>query len=127
MHETPYNIEEIEDILQEKLSIIMKTSPTSLAVLAVATQFKLYQVRSFPSLQIFSECSLFYIHFGSVEFVIKTHSMETSKVRVPKFKNIGDAVQRAKHVYTEARRVHSFRAATLQSDRYRLFHINDEC
>ncbi|KAG0567930.1 hypothetical protein KC19_7G173000 [Ceratodon purpureus] len=66
LHETPYNIEEIEDILQEKLSIIMKTSPTSLAVLAVATQFKLYQ--------------------------------------------------RAKHVYTEARRVHSFRAATLQSD-----------
>jgi galactokinase len=31
---------------------------------------------------------------------------------------MGDAVQRAKHVYTEARRVHAFRAATLQSDRY---------
>ena len=33
-------------------------------------------------------------------------------------------VQRAKHVYTEARRVHAFRAATLQSDRYILIILN---
>lgn len=54
LHEAPYNIEEIGDILGEKLSTIMKSSPTSLAVLAAATQFKLYQVRFF----IFAHLSL---------------------------------------------------------------------
>lgn len=66
LHEAPYNAEEIEDILQEKLSSIMKNSPTTLAVLAAATHFKLHQ--------------------------------------------------RAKHVYTEAKRVHDFRAVTVQSE-----------
>jgi N-acetylgalactosamine kinase len=66
LHEAPYNTEEIEVILEEKLTTIMKKSPTTLAVLAAATHFKLHQ--------------------------------------------------RAKHVYTEAARVHDFRGATLQSD-----------
>ncbi|KAG0559692.1 hypothetical protein KC19_10G123600 [Ceratodon purpureus] len=66
LHEAPYNTEEIEDILQEKLTTIMNKSPTTLAVLAAATHFKLHQ--------------------------------------------------RAKHVYTEAKRVHDFRGATVQSD-----------
>lgn len=66
LHEAPYNTEEIEGILQEKLTTIMKKSPTTLAVLAAATHFKLHQ--------------------------------------------------RAKHVYAEAKRVHDFRGATVQSD-----------
>jgi N-acetylgalactosamine kinase len=53
LHEIPYNTDEIEDILQEKLSTIMKSSSTSLAVLAAATQFKLYQVRSLHLLENF--------------------------------------------------------------------------
>lgn len=47
MHEAPYNTEEIEAILEEKLTTIMKKSPTTLAVLAAATHFKLHQV-SYP-------------------------------------------------------------------------------
>lgn len=68
LHEAPYNTEEIEECLKEKLTTIMKKSPTTLAVLAAASLFKLYQ--------------------------------------------------RAKHVYTEAKRVHDFRGAAVQSDGY---------
>jgi len=66
LHEAPYTTEEIEDILQKKLTTMMMKSPTTLAVLAAATHFKLHQ--------------------------------------------------RAKHVYTEAARVHDFRDATVRSD-----------
>ena len=46
LHKAPYMKEEIEEILHEKLEKIMAKSPTSLAVLAAATNFKLYQVDS---------------------------------------------------------------------------------
>ncbi|CAK9254693.1 unnamed protein product [Sphagnum jensenii] len=62
LHEAPYTTEEIEEILQENLRTVMAKSPSSLAVLSAASNFKLFQ--------------------------------------------------RAKHVYSEANRVHLFRAAT---------------
>eukprot|EP00249_Psilotum_nudum_P010289 c22453_g1_i1 orf=282-1847(-) len=61
LHEEPYMVEEIEEILSESLQSIMAHSETSLAVLAAAKHFKLNQ--------------------------------------------------RAKHVYSEARRVHLFQEA----------------
>lgn len=61
LHEEPYMAVEIESIVSRSLQSIMENSATSLAVIAAAEQFKLYQ--------------------------------------------------RAKHVYSEARRVHMFREA----------------
>ncbi|GLJ31642.1 hypothetical protein SUGI_0635670 [Cryptomeria japonica] len=43
LNEEPYTKEEIEKIIEENLESIMAGSPTSLAVLAAATHFKLFQ------------------------------------------------------------------------------------
>jgi hypothetical protein len=46
LHEAPYTTEEIEEILQENLRTVMAKSPSSLAVLSAASNFKLFQVNS---------------------------------------------------------------------------------
>lgn len=44
LHEEPYTTEEIEKIVDESLPSVLELSPTSLAVLAAAKHFKLFQV-----------------------------------------------------------------------------------
>jgi len=46
LHDAPYTTEEIEEILQENLRTVMAKSPSSLAVLSAASNFKLFQVNS---------------------------------------------------------------------------------
>lgn len=47
LHEEPYTAEEIKKIVDESLPSVLEHSPTSLAVLAAAKHFKLFQVVSF--------------------------------------------------------------------------------
>lgn len=50
LHEEPYTAAEIENLVSESLTSIMSDSPTSLAVLDAAKQFKLYQVSCLSNL-----------------------------------------------------------------------------
>lgn len=44
LKEDPYNTEDIEEIINEKLSVVFASSPSSLDVLRAAKHFKLHQV-----------------------------------------------------------------------------------
>lgn len=51
LHEEPYTAEEIKKIVDESLPSVLEHSPTSLAILAAAKHFKLFQVVSLFLLQ----------------------------------------------------------------------------